>query len=223
MSKRFTDTTIWSKEWFMELTPVEKCAIFYIKDACDNVGVWKPNLKLAEFQIGEAVGWAELLEKCNDNISVLPDGKWWLIDFVEFQYGELKESCKPHLSYISLLKKHGLLKGYRKGINTHKEKDKDKDIEKDKEKESLIDDIIEFFNRHTGSHVRQGTEAIRSKIRARLSEGHTFDDCKRAIALCHEDWKDTEYAKFIRIPTIFGAEKFSGYVDAHYHMTEDEA
>ncbi len=88
---------------------------------------------------------------------------------------------------------------------------------------SEIDTIITFFNQHTNSHVRLGTAALRAKIRARLVEKHTIDDCQRAIAYCNGEWEGTDYAKFIRISTIFGAEKFSGYVDAHYHMTEDEA
>ena len=137
--KRFTDINIWyDKPWFIDLTPVEKCAFNFIKDRCDNVGVWVPNYKLADAIIGEDVDWQGLTKKTNGNVVVLKNGKWWLPDFCDFQYGTLSENCKPHQSYIALLKKHGLynvvLKGYVKGINTIQEKEKEKDLEKEKDK-----------------------------------------------------------------------------------------
>lgn len=139
--KRFTDTALWEKQWFMELTPAEKIAWFYIKDACDHVGVWSPNFKLAEFIIGMQLDWEKFMKKTNGNIEKLKNGKWFMKDFCYFQYGELKETCKPHASYIKTLHKHGLAnrlsKGYIKGMDTFKEKEKetDKEIEMDKEKE----------------------------------------------------------------------------------------
>ncbi len=142
--KRFSDTDIWTKKpWFIELTPIEKCAFLFITAQCDNVGVWTRNTKIANTIIGENVNWLILIEKTNGNIEVLKNGKWWLIDFCDFQYGKLSENCKPHQSYIALLKKHGLYervcigfvnptrkgkgKGSRKGIR--KGKGKEEDIE----------------------------------------------------------------------------------------------
>lgn len=108
--KRFTDTELWKKPWFMEMTPAEKLAWYYITIECDNVGVWTPNFRLAEFMIGTQLDWDKFKEKCNDNIHVLEDGKWFLIDFVRFQHSDLfngstSNACK---SYVLLLKKHGV-------------------------------------------------------------------------------------------------------------------
>jgi len=157
MPKRFTDTAIWDKKWFMDLTPAEKSAWSYIKDRCDTVGVWEPNFRLAEFYIGAEIDWDAFAKKCNGNIVILQNGKWWLCDFCTFQYGYLSEESKgpPMKSYIALLKKHGLWEDYLKRINaldiplekgidtlgkeyvkssdTPKDKDKDKDIDKDKD------------------------------------------------------------------------------------------
>ena len=120
MSKRFTDTALWEKEWFAGLSPVEKCAWFYIKDRCDPVGVWEPSFNIANFYLGEKLDWDAFREKCNGNINVLANGKWWLVDFCRYQYGELDENSKapPVISYIKLLKKHGLWELYSKGIDT---------------------------------------------------------------------------------------------------------
>ena len=136
MAKRFTDTEIWKKPWFRKLPAVEKCAFRYLKDSCDNVGVWDADFEQAEFCIGSSVDWKSFVEKTNGNVRILESGKWWLVDFCDFQYGELKEDTanKAHQSYIRLLKKHGLwetyqgaYKGHVWGIDAHKDKDKEKD------------------------------------------------------------------------------------------------
>ena len=136
MPKRFTDTGIWvDKPWFAELTPPEKCAWFFIKDRCDSTGVWTPHYKMGDIMIGEKIDWEKLLEKLNNNIEILPNGKWWLVDFCSYQYGTLTPTCKPHKAYIEILKKHGLYDRVCKGIYTLQEKEKDKELEKELEKE----------------------------------------------------------------------------------------
>lgn len=118
--KRFTDTGLWDKEWFMNLSPVEKVAWFYIKDKCDNVGVWSPNFGLADFVIGDKIDWDKLIENTNGNIEVMDNGKWWLVDFCAFQHPDLDSESKsaPIKSYIALLKKHSLWEAYTKAINS---------------------------------------------------------------------------------------------------------
>ena len=144
MAKRFVDTALWGKPWFRKLPPIDKAAWFYILSHCDAVGVWDADFELAEFSIGGtgAPEWDSLIKKSNGNIEVLPNGKWWLRDFCDFQYGLLSSSCKPHNYYLNLLGKHGLTirdqrvcKGYAKGIHTLKEKEKEKELEKEKERD----------------------------------------------------------------------------------------
>lgn len=153
MGKRFIDTSLWQKEWFMSLSPENKCALMFIMAQCDAVGVWCPNFKLAEVMIGAEIEWLALPNKCHDNIQILNSGKWYLVDFCRYQYGELSESCKPHKSYMKLLESHGLLnvkdKGSTKSIHTLKEKEQEKEQEKDKEKEKekkiLVAACVEMF------------------------------------------------------------------------------
>lgn len=144
MSKRFTDTDIWKKEWFMNLKTAEKLAWFYIKDNCDNVGVWDPNFKLARFVIGAKVDWGNLISESNGNVVVMENGKWWLVDFCTFQHPDLnpESKSKPIISYISTLKRHGLWndkQGCPKGINTlsigYKEQEREQVKEREQEQE----------------------------------------------------------------------------------------
>ena len=154
MAKRFIDTEIWEQEWLMELDPHEKLAIMYIFSRCDNIGLWKPNKTLARMFLGVDVDFEALLEKCDGSIEVLGTGHWWLVDFCEFQYGQLNENCRPHQCYIKKLQKYGLLervcegyakgieghynsiKGYAKGIDTLKEKEKEKETYKEEEEDN---------------------------------------------------------------------------------------
>lgn len=219
--KRFTDTDIWKKQWFQDLTPEHKMAWYYLKDMCDNVGIWSVNKRLADFQIGGTIDWDDFIDKCNGNIRVLSDSKWWIVDFCSFQYGELTENStsKPIMSYIALLKKHNLWIGYTKGIHTLQDKDKDKDKEKVKDKDgekvdyTTTDSIIDYFNEKTGKAMRH-KDASREPIHARLAEGFTVDDCKKVIDIKYDEWRlDDEMEKYISIQTFFRATKFEKYLN----------
>lgn len=115
MSKRFFETGIWSKPWFRTLDPACKVAWFYILTNCDNVGVWDADKALAEFCVGCPVEWDTLISACNGNLEVLPNGKWWLIDYCRFQHGDLFSQKRSVVldSYLLLLEKHGLTERVR--------------------------------------------------------------------------------------------------------------
>lgn len=135
MSKRFTDTEIWDKAWFMALKPVHKCLMKFLHDKCDNAGIWSPNWVLASTCIGEEVTIKDL-DSLGSQVEVMPTGKVFIPSFIEFQYGELSEKCIPHLKVISLLKKHNLYERvyipYIKGTCTLKEEEEDKEEDKAK-------------------------------------------------------------------------------------------
>jgi hypothetical protein len=176
MSKRFRDTELWGKEWFVALTCAERCAIDYVLCRCDPVGVWPPAFSVAERLIGEPVNWDELPAKTNGNIQVLPNGKWFVTDFVEFQYGKLRATCRPHLYYLSLLEKHGLAEGYAKGTGTLKEKEKELELEK--EKEELAPGVLLTTSEHDKLETKYGadnTKAALAKLSAyKLQSGRKY-------------------------------------------------
>lgn len=142
MAKRFTDTSKWKDTWFQDLPSKYKLFWIYILDESDAAGVWKPNIRLASFQIGEHFEESELKRIFSERIEVTEAGYWWIKKFIEFQYGTLSEHSKPHTSVINLLKSHKII-GYPKGIHTLKDKDKEKEKEKEKEKDSDVTFSIE--------------------------------------------------------------------------------
>lgn len=177
--KRFFDSEIWKKPWYMELTPAEKLAWHYITSECNNVGVWTPNFRLAEFIVGIQLDWEKFSEKCNDNIDILPNGKWWLVDFVDFQYGDLRGEIKDkaRMSYVKLLKKHGLWehylapsKGLVRGLYAHKDKDKEKDKEKDKDKEGAWNELHEQIEQSCLSQLSDSTQYNYGKERKHIKK-----------------------------------------------------
>lgn len=91
MAKRLTDTEIWDQDWFIELPNKYKLLWNYMKDKCDQVGIWRPNKVVAQRIIGETLNLEDFLNLVNvgkDRIVVLPTGRWFLKSFFVFQYGE---------------------------------------------------------------------------------------------------------------------------------------
>ena len=141
MAKRFIDTKIWDKAWFRKLSTKNKLVWIYLLGKCDHAGIWDADWELAEFIIGESVTYDELPDVIKDKMQYIKgEDQYFIPSFIEFQYGELKEHSKPHMSVIKRLKEKGLLRV----SNTLKDKDKDKVKDKVKVKDKKKDKEAEF-------------------------------------------------------------------------------
>lgn len=163
MSKRFTDTEIWDKEWFMLLKPKQKCLVKYVRDKCDIAGVWSPNWILASTYIGEKVTQSELLEIDRGAQFLLTDEKKiFCIGFISFQYGDaLNEKSPVHKKIIDILIRYKV-KGntlfdtlYSKVSDTQMEEEEDMDKEVDK----VVEEEKEKENKQQ-AHNQAGGEAV---------------------------------------------------------------
>jgi hypothetical protein len=141
MAKRFTDTDIWDKVWFMELSPVHKCLVKYVRDQCNMAGVWQPNWKLACVHIGAEVSEKMLLEiDSGKQFAKTDQGKIYCLGFIEFQYGEnLNPKSPVHRKILDLLDKITISKNrvintlLNRVSNTLQEEEEDKEEDKVKE------------------------------------------------------------------------------------------
>lgn len=115
MAKRMTDTDKWKKRFVRELSPQHKLLWFYILDDCNHAGIWEVDIEVASIRIGNELIYDMLPKAFLDKIVIFDNGdKWFIPDFIEFQYGELNPNSNVHKSVLALLDRYKL-EGYLKG------------------------------------------------------------------------------------------------------------
>jgi len=151
LSKRFTDSDKWKKKWFRCMRNDFKVFLIYVLGQCNHAGIWEVDFELAWFfckcpksklKSDSFNRWRHgILAAFSKQYKEIDGGKRWFIkDFIEFQYGTLSETNRAHLSVINILKKYSLIvdKGHKsplKSFEGPKDKDKEKVKVKVKEKE----------------------------------------------------------------------------------------
>jgi len=166
MPKRFTDSAKWDDPWFFELNNNDKLLWIYILDKCNYAGIYKVNLKMLNFCLISNYDFETIKEILKKRIIVIDSERIFIKKFINFQYGELKESCHPHRAVILELKKFRVLKGYSKGKNTLQDKDKDKDKGQDKvqDKEKHMDSVFLTKEEHLKLIKKFGEEKTQEWI-----------------------------------------------------------
>lgn len=155
MAKRFIDSNLFQKDWFLELESKYQILYIYIFTHCDVAGVFDPNLKTISKLFNQQYNEDEILINLKDQLIKVQD-KWLLHKFIKHQYGSVisPKMIKP---IENALRKIGLkIKdidtvsiGYQYSIDTPKEKEID--IEKEKEiEEGVVGETksTEYFEAH---------------------------------------------------------------------------
>ncbi len=209
MAKRFIDTKIWDKAWFRKLPTKYKLFWVYLLGKCDHAGIWDADWELAEFIIGEQVIFDELPQVIKDKMKFIKGkDQYFIPSFIEFQYGELKEHSKPHLSVIKRLNEKGLYNPIERVNLTLKDKDKDKVKVKDKKtRESefrLIcketsKDIKGIKENTISSFIDYWTESNMNGTKMKFEMQKTFD-IKRRLAKWVNNEKEWNIQKEEKVP-----------------------
>ena len=113
-----------------------KALWIYLLCECDHAGIWVVELDVAQMRMGLKLDPERVIEKMGGAVLPIGDGsKWYLPDFVEFQYGTLNTANRVHASVLERLSKCGIdpndrpeNKGLASPLQGAKDKDKDKDI-----------------------------------------------------------------------------------------------
>jgi len=163
MAKRFTDNQKWSKSWFMDLTLKEKLLWIYMTDSCDHAGIWEVNWKLTSFMVGFQV--TQLPKAFDKQVEAIKDNKYWIKDFIKFQYGTLNPNVNAHKSAINILEENNVcISTLEQPLsNTYaRVKDKDKDKVKVKKdvrfKSPTLDEVINYFKKMKYSDYKNEAE-----------------------------------------------------------------
>lgn len=80
------------------------------------------------------------------------------------------------------------------------------------EAEQCMKTVIPYLNEKTGSNFQFDSKENVRLILKLLERKYTVDDMKKVIDKKYEEWKGTEYAKFLRPSTLFG-NKFDEYLN----------
>ena len=175
LPKRFTDSDKWKKKWFRCLSNDHKVFWIYVLDQCDHAGIWEVDFEAAEF-FCSGIDESEIRQVFNKQYQEIDNGKrWFLKDFVDFQYGTLNENNRAHLSVINILLKYKLIenKGLISPLQGYKDKDKDKDKVKVKVKEK--------------ENKAEQIKKIESNFSALAAEFQLSDD---QVKKEFDDWRD---------------------------------
>lgn len=124
MAKRFTDTGKWKKGLLRSLPPYVKLLWLYIIDECDHAGIWNVEWEVMELRLGIKIDRDETINFLAEKIQVFDGGqKWFIPDFISFQYGVLNPTNRVHKSILELLSKYK-----NKGLASPLQGAKDKDL-----------------------------------------------------------------------------------------------
>lgn len=172
MAKRFTDTNKWRKDFIRGLQGAYKLLWLYILDECDHAGVWHVELDVASLRIGYDLDEKKTLEALSGHVVIFDHGhKWFIPDFIDFQYGELNPENRVHKSILDQLEKYKL-KGHLRGLQGRKDKEEDKEMDMVKDLDKEEDSLFEIFRQNYPGTKR----------------GHNIE--LENLKKKHEDWRE---------------------------------
>lgn len=76
-----------------------------------------------------------------------------------------------------------------------------------------IKEIIDYLNSKCNKRYTYSNKSYNRNISARLKDGFTVDDFKTVIDKKYNEWRDTEYAKYLTPDTLFAVSKFEKYLN----------
>lgn len=160
-------------------------------------------------------------------IEILDDGTIYMLNIQSYIGKSSTEAdrIRNYRNKISTEKAKGV-QMYEKctpEIEKEIEKELDIEIEKDIYKDDFltkVTDIVDYLNAKADTKFKSSSKKTKSLIHARLEDGFNVDDFYTVIDKKCEEWKGTEWEKFLRPETLFGT-KFEGYLNQKNNKNED--
>jgi len=112
MRKRFLDADINNKSWYRKLTAEEKVLWYYISTSCTHDGFWEKDDEAIQFYCNGFSGSVPEIIKKKMGMIKVDDTQYLLVNWIRFQYKELKENVLTHKRIIERLRRKGLDKHF---------------------------------------------------------------------------------------------------------------
>ena len=115
MSKRYMDSTLWERSWFLDLSPEHKNIWQYLERNCDCSGIWDIDIPQIKRKIGYyQINISSFITEVNKDYDKLTGNpiivtriklicnntKLWLTGFISFQYEKGKSGINPNIPAI---------------------------------------------------------------------------------------------------------------------------
>lgn len=149
MAKRFADSEIWQKDWFLNLNLKQKLLVKYIFDNCDCAGILEISYKMLSIIFDCEITKEDFL--AIKDVRFISENKIFIEDFIPFQYGveisELNEKYSVHKGILRKLNKINYFETLTQPLtNPYATLNKglqDKDKVKDTYKDTLLSNVEE--------------------------------------------------------------------------------
>ena len=146
MVKRLSDSEIWNKDWFLDLTDKQKLLVKFLFDNCDCAGIYEISKRVLRVCFQEEVTREDF--EAIKQVQFIDENKIFIEDFIRFQYkveiSELNPKFTVHRGIIAKLTKYGIFETLSKGLPNPYQRVQDKD--KDKDKDNNINKHIDTLN-----------------------------------------------------------------------------
>lgn len=142
MVKRFCDTEIWQKDWFLNLSDKQKLLTKFIYDNCDCAGIYEISWRMLKVFFSNTITKEDF--EAIKQIKFIDENTIFVEDFVNFQcsvksINDLNPNNNAHKGVIKRLEKYNLFQAPNEpltspSLGAHsgaQEKEKEKDKEKD--------------------------------------------------------------------------------------------
>lgn len=136
MVKRLSDSEIWNKDWFLDLTDKQKLLVKFLFDNCDCAGIYEISKRMLRVCFEQPITREDF--EAIKQVSFINENTIFIEDFIRFQYkvevSELNPKFSLHKGVIAKLNKYGIFETLSQGLGNpyprvqYKDKDKYKDI-----------------------------------------------------------------------------------------------
>ena len=111
MVKRLSDSEIWNKDWFLDLTDKQKLLVKFLFDNCDCAGVYEISKRVLRNSFEQEITKEDF--EAIKQVKFISDDKIFIEDFIKFQYKTSIHLLNPlnrvHKGILKSLEKNNII------------------------------------------------------------------------------------------------------------------